>query len=39
MKVIISGHSSFYMRGSWLNKLFYKVFKCDTNKKKDKDFF
>lgn len=39
MKVIISGHSSFYMRGSWLNKLFYKVFKCDTNKKIDKAFF
>lgn len=39
MKVIISGHSSFYMRGSWLNKLFYKVFECDTNKKIDKAFF
>ncbi len=39
MKVIISGHSSFYMRGSWLNKLFYKVFECDINKKIDKAFF
>lgn len=39
MKVIISGHSSFYMRGSWLNKLFYKVFKHDTTKKINKTFF
>lgn len=39
MKVIISGHSSFYMRGSWLNKLFYKVFEHDTTKKIDKTFF
>lgn len=39
MKVIISGHSSFYIRGSWLNKLFYKVFKHDTTKKIDKTFF
>lgn len=39
MKIIISGHSSFYIRGSWLNKLFYKVFEQDINKKIDKSFF
>lgn len=39
MKIIISGHSSFYIRGSWLNKLFYKVFKHDTTKKINKTFF
>lgn len=39
MKIIMSGHSSFYVRGSWLNKLFYKVFEQDVNKKLDKSFF
>ncbi|MHA4985894.1 DUF4007 family protein [Cetobacterium somerae] len=39
MKIIISGHSSFYIRESWINKLFYKVYKKDINKKIDKSFF
>lgn len=39
MKVIISGHSSFYIRENWINKLFYKVYEKDVNKKIDKLFF
>ena len=39
MKVIISGHSSFYIRENWINKLFYKVYEKDINKKIDKSFF
>lgn len=39
MKIIISGHSSFYIRENWINKLFYKVFKQDINKKIESSFF
>ena len=39
MKIIMSGHNSFYIRGSWLNKFFYKVFEQDINKKINKNFF
>ncbi|MGL5428696.1 MAG: DUF4007 family protein [Cetobacterium sp.] len=39
MKIIISGHSSFYIRENWINKLFYKVFEKDTDKKIDNSFF
>lgn len=39
MKIIISGHSSFYIRENWINKLFYKVYEKDINKKIDKSFF
>ncbi|MGL6101511.1 MAG: DUF4007 family protein [Fusobacteriaceae bacterium] len=39
MKIIISGHSSFYIRENWINKLFYKVFEKDIDKKIDNSFF
>lgn len=39
MKIIISGHSSFYIRENWINKLFYKVFEQDINKKIEYSFF
>ncbi|MGL5052767.1 MAG: DUF4007 family protein [Cetobacterium sp.] len=39
MKIIISGHSSFYIRENWINKLFYKVFEKDVNKKIETAFF
>ncbi len=39
MKIIMSGHSSFYVRENWINKLFYKVFEQDVNKKIESSFF
>ncbi|WP_047382184.1 MULTISPECIES: DUF4007 family protein [unclassified Cetobacterium] len=39
MKIIMSGHSSFYIRENWINKLFYKVFEQDVNKKIESSFF
>ncbi|MGL5427267.1 MAG: DUF4007 family protein, partial [Cetobacterium sp.] len=39
MKIIMSGHSSFYVRENWINKLFYKVFEQDVNKKIENSFF
>ncbi|MGL5936101.1 MAG: DUF4007 family protein [Cetobacterium sp.] len=39
MKIIMSGHSSFYIRENWINKLFYKVFEQDINKKVENSFF
>lgn len=39
MKIIMSGHSSFYIRENWINKLFYKVFEQDVNKKIENSFF
>ncbi|MGL5982584.1 MAG: DUF4007 family protein [Cetobacterium sp.] len=39
MKNIISGHNSFYIRENWINKLFYKVFEKDIDKKIPNIFF
>lgn len=39
MKYIIAGHSSFYPRENWLNKIFSKIFQGNINEKVNHSFF